>query len=292
MEAYSIKDLENLSGIKAHTIRIWEQRYHFLKPQRTQTNIRQYTPDELKTVLNVALLNKYGYRISQIDKMSADEIRQRIITLGTIHAQQERLVHELIQHLVDLNLEAFEQMLDEEIAAHGIDKTIPQLIFPFLEKIGILWMTNSVNPAQEHLVSNIIRRKLIVGIDSAYSPVKLKKTGLLFLPEGEFHELGLLHMHYLLRSRGITVFYLGASIAMKDLAFLCSKKKPDFLYTHLTSVPGNFSLDRFFRQFLQLCLSGTLIVTGQVFQQYRKKVPDQVVIRKSLPEVLDYISAL
>ena len=131
-----------------------------------------------------------------------------------------------------------------------------------------------------------------MGIDAVYSPVKLNKTGLLFLPEGEYHELGLLYMCYQLRSRGISVLYLGASIAVKDLAFLCSKKKPDFLYTHLTSVPGNFSLDRFFQQYTQHCSSSILIASGQLFKQYRKQIPDRVVIRKSLTEVLDYVAAL
>src|SRR6478735_3969853 len=98
MNAFTIKDLENLSGIKAHTIRIWEQRYNFLKPQRTETNIRYYTSEELKALLNIALLNKYGYKISHIDRMGPDEIRERIVTLGNAEAQQERMVNDLIQH--------------------------------------------------------------------------------------------------------------------------------------------------------------------------------------------------
>src|SRR6476660_7968351 len=159
MNAFTIKDLENLSGIKAHTIRIWEQRYNFLKPQRTFTNIRYYSNDELKTILNIALLNKYGYKISHIDKMSPEEIREKILSLNQQEAQQERIVNDLIRNMVDLDMEAFEQTLDNYILARGIERSILQIIFPFMERIGVLWMTNHINPAQEHLVSNIVRQK-------------------------------------------------------------------------------------------------------------------------------------
>src|SRR5688572_17134409 len=176
MNAFTIKDLENLTGIKAHTIRIWEQRYRFLKPQRTETNIRYYSNDELKKVLNIALLNKYGFKISHIDKMKPEEMQDKIITLSNTEAQQERMINSLIQCMVDLNIDSFEKQLDEHIRSKGIDKTIIQLVFPFLEKIGILWITNHINPAQEHLVTNIIRQKLLVGIESAYTHFSKDKT--------------------------------------------------------------------------------------------------------------------
>src|SRR5690349_1070506 len=168
MNAFTIKDLENLSGIKAHTIRIWEQRYRFLKPKRTETNIRYYSNDELKTVLNIALLNKYGFKISHIDKMGQEEMQDKILSLSQVQARQERLINSLIQEMVDMNMEKFELMLDEQIRVKGIEKTITQVIFPFLEKIGILWLTNHINPAQEHLVSNVVRQKLMVGIETAW----------------------------------------------------------------------------------------------------------------------------
>jgi len=166
MNAFTIKDLENLSGIKAHTLRIWEQRYNFLKPERTFTNIRYYSNNELKKVLNIALLNKYGYKISHIDKMSEAEIKDKILTLNQQEAQQERIVNELVQHMVDLDTHAFEETLSGYILARGIERTITQIIFSYMEKVGILWMTNHINPAQEHLVTNIIRQQLIVGIDT------------------------------------------------------------------------------------------------------------------------------
>lgn len=292
MNAFTIKDLENLSGIKAHTIRIWEQRYSFLKPQRTGTNIRYYSNDELKTVLNIALLNKYGFKISHIDKMRPEELKDKIVTLSNSLAQQERMINELIQFMVDLDIDKFETMLDNFIAARGIDKAITQLVFPFLEKIGILWLTNHINPAQEHLITNIIRQKLIVGIENAFTHFHSTKTVLLFLPEGEHHELGLLYMYYLLKNKGIKIVYLGANVPIKDVAFVADIKKPDFLYTHLTSVAGSFNFERFLNN-VQINLHHyQLVISGQVTQTYKKKIPSYVNCRRSLPEVMEFISTI
>src|SRR5919106_6009807 len=122
MSAFTIKDLENLSGIKAHTIRIWEQRYSFLRPQRTSTNIRYYTNEELKMVLNISLLNKYGYKISHIDRMSVNEIKEKILSLSQAQAQQERLINELVQYMIDLDPDSFEATLNNYIFSRGIEK--------------------------------------------------------------------------------------------------------------------------------------------------------------------------
>ncbi|WP_052273104.1 MerR family transcriptional regulator [Flavihumibacter solisilvae] len=292
MNAFTIKDLENLSGIKAHTIRIWEQRYNFLKPQRTQTNIRTYTCDELKAVLNIALLNKYGYKISHIDKMCPEEIRDRIVSLGNVQAQQERIVNEMIQHMVDLETGPLEDVLDNYISLRGIDKTITQVIFPFLEKIGILWLTNHINPAQEHLVSNIVRQKLIVGIEGAFSHVNVNKTVLLFLPEGENHEIGLLYTYYLLKSRGVNVLYLGANVPLKDVEFVANLKKPEYLYTHLTSVAHNFNFEKFLNEYTLRLGTNNLVVSGLLAQQYRKKVPENVHFKCCLPEVFEFVAMI
>src|SRR5574339_268943 len=230
MTKFTIRDLENLSGIKAHTIRIWEQRYSFLKPSRTGTNIRYYSGDDLKTILNISLLNKYGYKISHINKMSVDDLKARVAELNLAGAQQERIVNELIELMVDLDTAGFEKLLDKQIAANGIEKVILRIIFPFFERIGILWQTGHINPAQEHLTTNIIRQKLIVGIDQVKPLIKLKKTFLLFLPEREHHELGLLLVYYLLKKRGAEVFYIGANVPLKDAQFVAEVKKPDFIY--------------------------------------------------------------
>jgi len=292
MNSFTIRDLENLSGIKAHTLRIWEQRYSFLKPNRTFTNIRYYSNDELKTILNVALLNKYGYKISHIDKMSDEEIRDKILTLNQQEAQQERVVNELVQHMVDLDMEAFEQTLSGYIVARGIERTITQIIFRYLEKVGILWLTNHINPAQEHLVTNIIRQKLIVGIEGLSTPLKVNKTVLLFLPENEYHEIGLLFMYYLLKNRGVNVIYLGCNVPLADVGYVVKVKKPDYLYCHITRPAQTFNFDKFLSQISKNLSESPCIISGLLTQNYEKKLQPPIIFKRSFGEVMEFISAL
>ncbi len=289
MNSFTIKDLESLSGIKAHTIRIWEQRYSFIKPQRTGTNIRYYSSEELKMILNIALLNKYGFKISHIDKMNLVEIGQKLISLTDTQAQQEKLVNDLIGNMIDMDVDKFEATLDQYIHARGIERTINQLIFPFLERIGMLWQTNHINPGQEHLVTNVIRQKLIVGIENASPLIQSKKTILLFLPEGEYHELGLLYMYFLLKSRGIQVFYLGANVPVKDVIFVTEIKKPAQLYTHITYVPGNFKMEKYLSTLRVHLIQVPIIVSGQVAKMHPKKLSEGIDFKKSMPEALDFI---
>lgn len=292
MNAFTIKDLENLSGIKAHTIRIWEQRYNFLKPQRTTTNIRYYTNEELKTILNIALLNKYGYKISHIDKMQPQEIRERILSFGDVKIVQERIINELVQEMADLNIDRFEKILSQYITEKGIERTVVHIIFPFLEKIGILWQTGHINPVQEHLVTNIIRQKLIVGIETTVSTAKIDKTFLLFLPESEHHELGLLFMYYLLKSRGARTIYLGANVPMKDMEYIINYKKPDVVFTHLTATAAHFNFEKFLANIQQRFGNTPTLISGYLTQQYKKKTPENVYFKRSLSEVMEYLFTL
>lgn len=288
MNTFTIKDLENLSGIKAHTIRIWEQRYHLLTPQRTKTNIRHYSNVELKAILNIALLNKYGYKISRIDKMTPEEMNQKIALLSQAEALQEKLINDMIGAMVDMNMDQFEVLLDDHIRAKGIEKAITKTIFPFLEKVGILWITNHVNPAQEHLATNIIRQKLIMGIEGIRLVPEKRDPVLLFLPEGEYHEVGLLFVYYLLKSRGYKVYYLGANVPLKDVEFTANAKNVPVIYTHLTSVAHNFNFEKFLINAHNRMPDRNIMISGLLAQQYAKKVPTGIHIKKSLLEVMEY----
>ena len=292
MTKFTIKDLENLSGIKAHTIRVWEQGYSFLRPSRTDTNIRYYSNDDLKTILNISILNKYGYKISHINRMSVSDVRARVAELNIADAPLKRIVNELIQLMVDLDTAGFEKLIDKQITAAGIEKTIIRIIFPFFERIGILWQTGHINPAQEHLITNIIRQKLIVGIDQAKSLIKVKRSFLLFLPEGEHHELGLLLVYYLLKRKGAEVFYIGANVPLKDAQFVAEIKKPDFVYIHLTSISSGFNFQKFLTQVSENISRSKIIVSGYVTHDYRKTLPKNVEFKHSLVELVEFISAL
>ncbi len=291
MNAFTIKDLENLSGIKAHTIRIWEQRYHFLRPKRTATNIRYYSNEELRIILNISLLNKFGFKISHIDRMQPEEIQQRILSLGDPIAVQERVINELVQHMVELEIEQFENTLDKYVGSRGIEKTVLQIIFPFLEKIGILWQTGHINPSQEHLVTNVIRHKLIYALESVNTSLQVNKKFLLFLPEGEHHELGLLYMYYLLKSRGISVIYLGANCPVNDVEYVAKQKDPDFLFVHLTATCPNFNFDKFLLQLSGRLPHKKLIISGQMVQGYHKPIPPNVEFKTSLASVMELLSS-
>jgi DNA-binding transcriptional MerR regulator len=292
MNAFTIKDLENLSGIKAHTLRIWEQRYGFLKPCRTDTNIRYYSNEDLKTILNISLLNKYGFKISHIDKMSTEQIHEKVLTLAQQEAQQERVVNELVKMMVDLDVDSFEDTIDDYIRNKGIEKTITQIIFNFMQKIGVLWMTNHINPAQEHLVTNIVRQKLIVGIEGITTPLKSTKSLLLFLPEAEYHEIGLLFMYYLLKSRGVNVIYLGCNVPLADVAYVANLKQPDYLYCHITKPGHNFNFDKFMGHINQKMPNTPCIISGLMTQNYEKKILPPIIFKKSFTEVMSFISNL
>ena len=292
MNAFTIKDLENLSGVKAHTIRIWEQRYNFLKPQRTETNIRYYSNEELKTILNISLLNKYGFKISHIDRMSQEEIGQRILSLTDTDAIQERNVNELLKEMIDLNVERLDKIISEHIALKGLERSMMKLLFPFLEKIGILWLTGHINPAQEHLVTNLIRQKMMVAIDKTPIPVNPQKNILLFLPEGEYHELGLLFLCYLMKTKGIGVIYAGANIPFKDVAYIINLKKPEYIFCHLTSTVSNFSMERFLDKSSHYFTGTPLIVSGFPILNYKKQIPNGIQFKYSLTEMMDFINQL
>ena len=289
---FTIKDIENLSGIKAHTIRIWEQRYKFLNPTRTETNIRFYSNDELRIILNIALLNKYGYKISHISRMSHKSICEKVLSLTDADAKANIIVNDLLQCMVDFNTESFEIILTNYINSNGIEKAVVQIIYPFLEKVGVLWLTSHINPAQERLVSNVIRQKLIVGIDS----IPTKKTSAakvcLFLPEGEYHELSLLFVAFLLKKKGVPVIYLGANIPFDELKSVTSAKKPDYLYTHLTTAGLSFNFDKFLATLNKDFRKFSIVISGRLTGSYVKKIPQKIIFKKSLAEVKEFISTL
>lgn len=292
MSSYTIKDLEKISGIKAHTIRIWEQRYNFLQPQRTETNIRSYSAEELKVILNVSLLNKYGFKISHIDKMSATQMEEKIMALNQLDAQKERVVNALIKEMVSLNMVAFERQLDVYIGQKGIEKTINEIIFPYLERVGILWVTNHINPAQEHLATNIIRQKIILGIEKLTPLLNYGKRIVLFMPEGEYHELGLLYVHFLLKQKGIYVDYLGANVPMVDLKYITEIRKIDYLYCHITSPARNFKLDKFFTNLASINPQIPIILSGQLIQEFKGKIANNIQLKRSLAETISFLQEI
>lgn len=290
--SFTIKELEVLSGIKAHTIRIWEQRYNFLKPSRTLTNIRTYSNEELKTLLTVALLNKHGYKISRIDNMLPEQRRQQALLLNDAAAQQEQVVNELIGCMIDLDIIRFETILTRHIECNTIFTTISTIVFSFLEKVGILWQTNRINPAHEHVATNIIRQKLVAAIDQLPHVHGAGPLFLLFLPEEEHHELGLLFVYYLLKKRGIPVIYLGANVPLADVVYVVEHKKPAYLYLHLISFPRKQVFQKYLATLSARSKATQIVISGYVIDAHKKPLPGNVVAIKSLSGILSYIGTL
>ncbi|WP_026956038.1 MerR family transcriptional regulator [Algoriphagus vanfongensis] len=267
MSTYSIKDLEMLSGIKAHTLRIWEQRYALLNPKRTETNIRYYDDADLKLILNVALLNENGLKISKIAAMNLEEIRTEVMRLTERSLAHDDQIHALTIAMVEMNEERFEKILNSNIIKLGFEQTMLHVIYPFLSKIGILWQTAAINPAQEHFISNLIRQKLIVAIDGQMISGDGKKF-LLFLPEGELHEISLLFTTYLIKSFGHKVIYLGQSTPMSDLISVYELHHPEYLLTVATTTPAMESVQSYVDELGGLFPDSTVLVSGfQVISQ-------------------------
>jgi len=289
---FTIRDIENLSGIKAHTIRIWEQRYSFIKPKRSDTNIRFYDSDDLKILLNISLLNKHGYKISQIDKMSREAMFQNVLSLTDNEAKAGMIVNQLLELMVAFDEVTFEKTINKYIAASGIEKAILEILFPFLDKVGILWLTNHINPAQERLISNVIRQKIIAGIDGI--PCKTTSTSkiCLFLPEGEYHEISLLYTAFLLKKKGVPITYLGSNIPLAELKSVVDVKKPDYLYTHLTTAGQSFDFEKFIFSMNKDFKNIQIIISGRLTNSYVKKIPQKVAFKKSLAEVKEFINNL
>jgi DNA-binding transcriptional MerR regulator len=289
--AFTIRELENISGIKAHTIRIWEQRYHFLKPSRTSTNIRTYSNEELKTLLTVALLNKYGFKISRIDQMNDEQRSREVLNLSNEQGKEEKTVNDLIGCMVDLDAEGFTRILKGNIEKNGIQKTLTSVVFQFLQRTGILWQTGRINPAHEHIVSNIIRQKLIAAIDELPSP-RSQITFLLLLPEGEYHEIGLLYVSYLLKKARIQVLYLGANVPLDDAGYVIELKKPAYIYMHLTSLPSRLNFAAYLTGLSKSARKSMLVVSGSPMENFRKALPKNIEVLRSLEEVSRFISTV
>jgi MerR family transcriptional regulator, light-induced transcriptional regulator len=248
MGKYSIKELERLSGIKAHTIRIWEKRYSLIEPKRTKTNIRYYSDEDLKKIINVAVLNGHGIKISKINELTLAEVNQQVTALSEQENSIGIYIEQLIVAMVDMEEEQFDKILGSLSLKIGFERTVLEVIYPFLEKIGVLWLTNNITPAQEHFISHLIRQKIIVAIDGLQLASKQSKRAILYLPEHELHEIALLFYHYIAKKNGLRTYYLGQSVPYLSLKSACEDHQPEVIITCLTTHPKPADIQRYINQ--------------------------------------------
>lgn len=264
MASYSIRDLEKMTGIKAHTIRIWERRYNLIEPKRTPTNIRYYSDDDLKRLLNISILCQNGYKISKIALLDSHQLTDRVVDLSMDTNNHNIQIEALIVSMLDLDDRKFAEVLTKSIIKHGFETTVETILFPFLEKIGKLWLTGSIYPAQEHFISNLIRQKLIVAIDNEMTKYS-KKRGpsiVFFMPEGENHELSLLFYSFIALKENFEVIYLGSSVPITDVEKILKIKPSNILFTSLITAVGNKNLCSIINQIKDLFPDKHLFATG------------------------------
>lgn len=289
MTHYSIKDLEYLSGIKAHTIRIWEKRYQLLDPERSDTNIRSYSNEDVRRILNVAMLVKSGYKISNIALFDDAKLKTEVLRQSKSLLDPAKNIDQLLLYTVNMDTIGFELLLNKIIKENGFSKTIETIIFPFFERIGILWQAGSIFVVHEHFVSNLIRNHLIIEA-SKFDNQLSEKTMLFFLREDEMHELGLLYFNFLAAENGFRCVYLGQSVPFSDLTNLLSNTEYNFVCTTFIHAIEKVELEKYLTNLSMIFHKNKIFVAGRQIAIYKSKLPHNVVAIKSSSDFMKKIS--
>jgi DNA-binding transcriptional MerR regulator len=288
MNHFTIKDIENLSGIKAHTWRIWEQRYGLGMPQRKDSNHRFYNNESLKQILRISYLYNSGLKISKIASLDNEDLKNKALSNVLSENDHEYYVKELIEASIDLDEERFENTFVTAIQRMGLESTFVKILCPFQEKIGMLWLTDHVIPAQEHFTSNIIRQKLSVAIDELPLPTEGDKRVLLFTPEKEQHEIPLQFIHYNLRKNRNRVVSFGCNIKLLDLKSYAEGQSFTHVFFHLVTNLTNLNPDDYLENLSKAFPDKQIMMSGSQAQQV-SKLPNNVRLIKSIEDLLKFV---
>jgi len=289
---YSIKDLERLTGIKAHTIRMWEKRYGIIEPKRTETNIRTYCDTDVKKLLNIAVLNKHGLRISKLADLSDQELREKVVSLNVGLNTSSVQIEHLIISMIDMDEIKFESVLNRSIIKNGFEETVKTLLFPFFDRIGVLWQTGSISPAQEHFVSNLVRQKLFVATDRIVPESNVKTpTFVFFLHDHELHEIGLLFYHYIAKKWGMKTLYLGQIVPYEDMIEVRKKVKPDYLFTSFTASMDEGWIENYINKLAAEFSDATVYISGYQVKEM-VDLPKNVQMVKDIEDFKEIVKEL
>lgn len=291
--AYSIKDLENLSGVKAHTLRIWEKRYGIIQPERTETNIRYYKESDLQKILNISLLNRHGIKISKIANLSNEELKARVAEVVQVGSAFEDQLDSLMLAMFDLEEAKFTLILDHQIESKGFEETMEKIVYPLLDKLSMMWLAGSIKGVHENFVVNIIRKKTIVAIDKIkYKEVRQDNRFLIYLPENESHELSLLFLHYILASSGIKVLNLGTNVSIYDVLDAYQIFRPKYIFSLFNDSFAETPLQPYLDELIRNCPDSHLLISG--FQTASQKIllPPKSKVLHSIDQVKDFIKSL
>ena len=269
MEYFTIKDIENLSGIKAHTLKIWEQRYNLFISKRKDSHLRVYNNNELKQLLRLSFLYHNGWRISKIAGLSSDQIAEEVLEFEINDKTYKTFIIQLIEAAVDFNETSFVEILNRLIAKIGFEKCITEVCYPYLSRVGMLWVTNNIIPAQKHFSSNIIQNRIIAETDKL-SINNEAPTLLLFSSKGEDHELPLLFIFYLLRKNDWSIVYLGTGIKKDVVKQFTGNDEIKYLFLLLIASSTVWDADVYFEDLCRSFPSKQIIASGTAVHQVQR----------------------
>lgn len=292
MVVYSINDIEKISGVKAHTLRIWEKRYGIIQPKRTESNIRYFLDDDLKHVLNIALLNKNGIKISKIAKMPLDEILRMAAELSAVHSQHEDQLDSLTLSLLELNESKFDRIVESYIDQRGFEVTMLEVIYPLLDKLGLMWMTGSITGAHERFIRAFIRQKIISAIDKLAVSQHETLSFLVFLPVNEDHELSILFSQYLIKRRGFRIINLGLNTSLDNVRDACEITQPDYLYTIINDGNLGLSMKDYIEKLSDASKSAKILVSGIQVARHHIKTNHNIQVLSGFTELTTYLEAI
>ena len=295
---FNIKNLENLSGIKAHTLRIWEKRYNLLEPERTDTNIRRYGLESLKKLLNITLLYNHGFKISRIASLNVDEIPKLVRSIALKSNSEQVSINAFKLAMINFDYELFDINFDEILQNHDFEYCFMQIFMPLMRELGILWQTGAISPSHEHFITNLVKQKIHLQTESLQRN-KFSNDDLpifvLFLPENEIHELGILYLNYLILSKGFRTIFLGQSLQISSLETLYSYDTKFNFVSYLTVEPKKEEIMPYLKKFHAQILANReskLILFGpQQAEIDINQIPSQIEMYRSLESfVFKYFS--
>ena len=249
---FSIKNLENISGIKAHTIRIWEKRYKLLSPERTNTNIRKYSLESLRKLLNINLLYKNGFKISKIANLEPEKISPLVREIALENSTEKVSINALKLSMVNFDVGMFDTKYKVLVENNGFEYVFFKIFIPLMTELGILWQTGAICPSHEHFVTSLIKQKIHVQTEKIQNKKSIDESSpkfVVFLPENEIHELSILYLNYLVLSKGFRTIFLGQSIPIKSLKTLLSQNEVLHFITYITVQPSKSSISNYIRLF-------------------------------------------
>ncbi len=293
MTSYSIKDLEQITGIKAHTLRIWEQRYDFIRPNRTATNIRYYTDDDLRLILNVSFLKNHGYKINEINKMPADKVRQTVNKLIDNGYGYSEKFHALTLAMIGLKEEKFEKIFSDYTKEYGFEQMMIQLIFPFLNKMTFQPHTVPVNTVHKQFISNLIRQKLIAAIEAEKTTCDDKaESYILFSSPEEKSEICLLFSQWILKKNKCRVTNLGLNINPAELRAISKDFQPDYIFTTLLSPASQLKTFQYLATLSGIFPSTQILIAIKPYnKQFVKSLPKNVKLISSGTEFISFVTS-